>query len=168
MLIVEDGTVVPGANSYVSVDTFKAFAASRGVPIAASTVQCESMLLEGMDWLEAKWDCWPGSRKSEVQSLQWPRTKVTLYGAPFSDELVPDAMRKAQMQLGMEVYKGVRLFPNVQGGFITRQTVGPITRMFDPKLGGRDVPRLTAVEATLAPLYRVGGCSAGRLRTVRI
>lgn len=71
-LIVETGSIVAGANSYVSVADAQAILTGRGL----ATVVTEAALLRSMDMLESL--TWCGLRISEQQPLSFPRSGVTL------------------------------------------------------------------------------------------
>ncbi len=70
-LIVEDGSIVPGANSYISAANFTAYATARGITPAGDPTM---LLIEAMDYLESL--VYKGIKRSRDQVLQWPRVGV--------------------------------------------------------------------------------------------
>ena len=79
-LIVEDGSIVENANSYVSVDDARTFASLRGVTLPASDAEVEVLLIKATDFIEAQRLRFQGSKVNQDQALQWPRTGVYVDG----------------------------------------------------------------------------------------
>jgi hypothetical protein len=78
-LIVEDGTLVANADSFVTVAEFKTFAASRGVTASAEADddQVEVALRKAAQYMQQKFRLmWRGSMVEATQSLSWPRRGV--------------------------------------------------------------------------------------------
>ncbi len=166
-LVVETGSVVAGANSYVTLAEARNYATARGITLSATDSVVEAQLIKAMDYLEAKRSFYQGSKTSLTQVLQWPRTSVTIDDVDFSANAIPNELKSAQIQLAIEVANGVDIMPTRQAGqFVKREKVGPIETEFSETVGVTVEPTLTAVEALLEPLYKV---SAGfKLRTVRV
>lgn len=70
-IIVEDGTIVAGANSYVSAATLSTYASDRGVTITGTS---EDLLIEAMDYIESLE--YIGLQLTEDQPLSWPRSNA--------------------------------------------------------------------------------------------
>lgn len=93
-LVIEDGTVVTGANSYIDVAEAKAFAAARGVDLGNDDVVTEQRLLIAMDYLESL--NYKGVRTDpDKQLLSWPRTGVTFDGRTFGAHVIPAQLKSA-------------------------------------------------------------------------
>ena len=77
-LIVEDGTIVAGANTFVDVATVLTYATDHGdTTWALSTVAAQtSAILNAMIYLEAK--PFKGYPSTSDQSLVWPRGGVSV------------------------------------------------------------------------------------------
>jgi len=74
-LIVEDGTVVAGAESYLSVADANTYWTNHGSPsawTAASTAAKESALRYATQWVDERF-WWGGVIHSTAQVLDWPR-----------------------------------------------------------------------------------------------
>lgn len=69
-IIVEDGSIVANANSYVSVADLTTYGTDRGVTISAANP--EDLLIEAMDYIEAL--DFIGLQYTEDQALSWPRS----------------------------------------------------------------------------------------------
>jgi hypothetical protein len=172
-IIVETGANVPNANSYVSVDDARTYAANRGVVLPADDDAVAAMLIQASDYLEAKSCEYQGvpTYTDPAQSLAWPRTGAIIGCTEFPSDQIPKQLIAAQVQLAMAVNAGIALFPNVTPqDYVTEETVGPITTKYaDPsKIGVGDMsPQLTAVDALLANLF--ASCDSGfTLRTIRV
>jgi hypothetical protein len=105
-LIIENGTIVASANSYVSVAEATAFAAARGVTLPGDDAT-KVLVIKAMDWLESLYLRYQGSLVSETQELQWPRKDVVLHGTAFSTTAIPKALRNAQCQVIMDLFSGI-------------------------------------------------------------
>jgi len=68
-IIVEDGTIVANANSYVSTATLATYASDRGVTITGTQ---EDLLIKAMDYIESL--NFIGLQLTEDQALSWPRS----------------------------------------------------------------------------------------------
>lgn len=89
-LIVEDGTRVPGANSYVSLADFKAWADARGITYG-SDATVEQQILRAMDYIEGL--NFVGFKETETQSLQWPRVNVVIDGFGLDASTIPAELK---------------------------------------------------------------------------
>lgn len=98
-IIVEDGTLVEGANSYIDVAYLKDYASTRGITLPADE-ELPAKLILAMDYLDTYTDQWPGTARGE---LPWPR-KDTDY------ENIPANLKKAQAVLAVKAAQGVALF----------------------------------------------------------
>jgi len=76
-LIIEDGSVVPNANSYITVDEFKDWADERGISYGTDQA-VEQAIYRAMDWFERQF--FIGNKANENQPLQWPRTEALIDG----------------------------------------------------------------------------------------
>lgn len=76
-LVIEDGSVVANANSYITVAEFKAWADARGISYGTDQA-VEQAILRAMDWFERQY--FIGNKANENQPLQWPRTEALIDG----------------------------------------------------------------------------------------
>jgi hypothetical protein len=77
-LIVEDGSLVANANSYITLAEYKAWADARGLAYSANDATIEQQILRAMDYLERIF--YIGNKANENQFLQWPRTEAQIDG----------------------------------------------------------------------------------------
>ena len=104
-LIVETGAGVAGANSYVSVETYRAFMLARGIIVSAEDADCEAFLLKSMDQLNSV--NYSGSRVNDDQSLPYPRYGVYLSDNRYNEHTnIPNELAAAQMWLANYIENG--------------------------------------------------------------
>lgn len=166
-LVIEDGTVVAGANSFVTVAEIRAFATARGITLPAEDPAVEVFAVKAMDFLIAAEPRMIGRRTDPAnQELPYPRTGVVIYSAELLPDGIPSALKQGQMQLAVDVAQGVPLFPDDTADPATkREKVGQIeTEYFGPSTAATG-GALAAAWGFLAPLFRGQGFG---LTTVRV
>jgi len=80
MLIVEDGSVVPNADSYVSLADARALAAKFSLNLPADDAEAEAALRNGASYVDLQEPMMCGRRVSASQSLAFPRSGIKLFG----------------------------------------------------------------------------------------
>lgn len=103
----------PDFNSYASVTDVREFAALRGYVLPDTDRECETLLMQAMDYLALQ--TWRGSRSSPVQALPWPRSGVIVDGVPLAGNCIPRQIINAQCRLAIEAQE-TDLTPGVAGG----------------------------------------------------
>ena len=165
-LIVEDGTIVPGAESLTSVADATAYHAARGnaawAALATDTIR-EQCLRKGTDFMrQAYRSRWQGVKVDEDQALDWPRYDVVVDGYTVDSDIVPTEVKNACAELALRASAGDLLADQSQG--VIREKVGQIEVEYD-----RSSPqqaRYSAVESMLAP-YLLAGGSGISMRIIR-
>lgn len=155
-LVIEDGSIVSGANSYATVAEAREYASLRGVTLSATDATVETLLIKAMDYLETFADRYKGEIVDEEQSLSWPRYYATYRGYEISGDAIPDAIKRAQMQAAIELHNGVDLLPTETGARVKREEVGPIKTEYDLSRSP-SLPSMPALEALLSGLLNTGG-----------
>jgi len=87
-IIVENGTVVAGANSYVSEAGLIDYATDRGVVLNGQT---DVLLIKAMDYIESL--AFIGDKHTEDQPLQWPRDEVYIDRYYIERETIPKELK---------------------------------------------------------------------------
>jgi len=96
-IIVETGSRVDGANSYVTVAEFNAYLALRYPSRSAPTeAVAEGYLLRAMDYLESL--DFIGGKATDAQPLQWPRDRVRIDGYAITSSEIPKELKVAQYE----------------------------------------------------------------------
>ena len=92
-LVIEDGSVVSGANSYVTLAEFKAWADARDITYSADDNVLEATILRAMDYIERLY--FIGNKANENQPLQWPRTEALIDGYYADATEIPKEVKTA-------------------------------------------------------------------------
>ena len=104
-IIIEDGTIVSGANSYNSRADYIAYAILLGVTIA-DTVDADVQLISATEFMESKRDSYKGELVERDQYLAFPRYNVVLEGFYWSDEEIPRQVKLCQMAIALDINEG--------------------------------------------------------------
>ncbi|MBD8099803.1 hypothetical protein IFR08_10720 [Pseudomonas fluorescens] len=128
MLIIEDGTGKPDAESYASAEDLALYAVKFGAVIPAGAPAQEALLrraalvMDGMTW--------KGRKTNSEQGLSWPRREVLLDQEIKPNNYLPARIQYGQMALAAEIHqddidpvekrKGAVLLDRVEGA-VTRQ-----------------------------------------------
>ncbi|MBH2977804.1 hypothetical protein I5R25_06050 [Serratia marcescens] len=103
----------PGFNSYASVQNARDFATTRGYSLPDDDSECETLLMQAMDYLAGQ--SWRGSRSSPDQMLPWPRSGVVVDGVLLASDKIPSQIIQAQCHLAVEAQE-TDLTPSFNGG----------------------------------------------------
>lgn len=148
--VVETGTGLPDANSYVSVAEATAYHSDRGnAAWAGDEAAMQGALVRATDYLEQNYGSrWKGCRLTDTQALEWPRTVVAG---------IPRAVKQAVCLLALESIAGTDLNPT-QGRAIKREKVDVLeTEYMDDAAPGATRPAIDGL--LLASGWLVGGGS---------
>lgn len=100
-IIVEDGTNVTGANSYVSTADLTEFATARGITL---TDDPEQLLIQAMDYIETQQ--YQGTKLLFTQGLQWPRVNVWIDGWYNNANNIPKELKNGEMETAIAIDQG--------------------------------------------------------------
>lgn len=172
-LIVEDGSIVAGAESYASVAYADTYHDNLGMTTWAvlTTLQKEQMLRRATIFMLARYrGKWKGAKVKYEQKLDWPRVGVTpddadgsadprsgysyAYTIPYTT--VPDEVKNACCELALRAAAGPLMADTQQT--VIQETVGPITTKYDPN-SPKDT-QYPIIDSILGPLLGSGGNSA--------
>lgn len=107
-IVVEDGSIVTGANSYVSEAEVTAYATERGITLTAT----ESVLIyKAMDYFESL--DFIGEIYQEDQPLQWPRVQAVIDGYEVDYNEIPNEVKQAQLSIAIAIDEGYGPLQNV-------------------------------------------------------
>lgn len=142
-LIIEDGTIVAGADSFATAAELVTYAANYGITIPAATPEQEVLLRRAALQMSAL--SWKGSIVSAIQSLSWPRRDVyigqgsgLIWNRPSTicndylvpQNAIPSQIKAGQMALCAEIYADDSSPLASTKGPVMREKVGPIEREF--------------------------------------
>lgn len=164
-LILEDGSQVTGANSYVTDAEYTTYAALRGLTVGVDEPTREIELIKAMDFIESHRRTFKGIKVSKDQPLQWPRAAVWVDSFPVNATEIPDELKSAQIEAGIAVSSSIDLLRNENNQNLKREKVDVIEREFHSGGSWQNI-RLDRVNVLLKALLRVGsfGISAGVVR----
>jgi len=154
--IVEDGTTVAGANTYISAAGVTAYALARGTTLTPATL--DANIQKSMDYLESLLYIGVQTDDDGVtwpvpQTLQWPRNYayVTNTTTMVSKNLIPQALINAQSELVMAFNAGYDPLAVIEfTDNIVSETLGPMSTTYSSNAGLS--PILQRVNRWLAPL----------------
>ena len=133
-LIIEDGSIVSGANSYVTIsganEYFTAYNDTRWL-IGVSDVNKEAAIMKGMRYIESL--DWKGTTVSGSQPLQFPRTGLEdRDGRDVATNVVPEVVKRAVYEAAVRSVSGpAPLQPDLErGGRVSAEQVGSISRAY--------------------------------------
>lgn len=166
-LVVENGSLVAGANSFVTVAEARAYADARALTLPAEDPAVEAALIVATDYLESLGARFKGEKTDpENQELQWPRECVNIDGWDVPEDTIPKQLKNAQIQLAIENAAGVDLMPTGDGREVIRKKIDVLETQWAPGSGGNAQPVFAKVQALLAPLMTsggFGGLTSGRI-----
>ena len=102
VLIIEDGSVVAGANTFVTDAELLAYANARGLTIAATEPERNTTLILAIDYLVSKEQSLKGCRVSADQELPYPRSGVSANGFTIASDAIPQSLKNAQLELAIQ------------------------------------------------------------------
>lgn len=92
---VEDGSVVAGANAYITAAELVAYWADRGVTLSASTAEQEAAIVVATQYVDLN-NNWAGGAVSSAQALDWPRYGTyDERGFEIADNVIPQQLKNA-------------------------------------------------------------------------
>lgn len=165
-LIVEDGTVVAGANCYCSLTFANAWHSSRGMTLWATDMtdpEREAAIIRAAQFMQQSFRMrWLGYRKTTTQSMDWPRYEVERKDGPmvygyaanwYDDDVVPIEVQQANAELAYKAAFGDLL--EDYGRLTKREKVDAIEVEYF--IGSSPTIKYISVERLLSPLLRDGG-----------
>lgn len=141
-LIIEDGSQVSGANSYVTLAEFKAWADARSVTYSATDSVVEAQILRAMDYIETQ--SFVGFKLTSTQALQWPRSGVVIDGFAVGSTDIPNELKLAVYEATKAEIDGDSKLAATDRQVVS-ETVGEISVTYkDSSSMKRATPALTA------------------------
>ena len=127
-LIVEDGTGLPNAESYVSVADFDTYCTTRGITFTGSpdTTAKEVALRKATAYIDTRYR-YKAARQFTVKALEYPRAGLVDWSG-MTITGVPSRVKAADCELAARALAGTDLFSDDErGGMVKSQQVGPIS-----------------------------------------
>lgn len=166
-LIVETGQIIPGADSYLSLDDARALAAKYGRSLPADDTTAEAALRNGAAYIGLQEPVMCGSRVSASQSLAFPRSGISLYGFPVANNVIPDQVKLAQVIAAQEYGEGVDVRASTDGRATSMERVeGAVTVQYFNNGATGASTLITAAMDALRPLL-CGDTTGFSFRVIR-
>lgn len=165
-LIVEDGTGLSTAESYISVAFADTYHSVRGNTLWAtmSVNEREQALRRATDYMGQVYRLqWQGRRISSTQALDWPRYDVVVDGYYIASNILPNDLKNASAELAFKAAGG-ELYADQGQGVISEQ-VGPIKVEYNPNSPA--TIRYKAIDALLLPFFDGSMAGGLNLKAVR-
>jgi len=165
-LVVEDGTGLETANSYVSLAECSTYHTDRANSdwIGDDAVK-EAAIIRATQYLDNHYRSrFLGYRGSEAQALEWPRYDVEDDNGYWLDGESPNELRYATGELAVRAVNDKLLDDQGRGGAIRRVKVGPIETEYSESAPAGTIYRF--VDEILGRL--LSGGSGGGVRIARV
>ena len=159
-IIVENGTVVAGANSYVSEAGLLDYAASRGVNLTGAT---DVLIIKAMDYIESR--PFIGDKHREAQPLQWPRDEVYIDRYYIERETIPKELKNGVYTAALAIDAALDPLRIVERA-TKREKVDVIEVEYMDSAASETIVR--TISAALYKILRPGGHGGTSFRVVRV
>lgn len=158
-IIVEDGTGLPDANSYVDVEYATNYATSIGAEFDPTDEASLVSATQAMDLLYGS--KYLGTKLTADQALLFPRTDFVDDNG-FTRSGIPVELKKATVEAAIAQQAGVTLVSNPsRDQVLTRKTskVGDLEQTFEYADAATSTSQLTKVGLTISPILKAGSSS---------
>ena len=159
-IIIEDGTVVPGANSYVTEAELTTYAADRGITLTAAT---DVLLIKAMDYIESL--AFIGDKHKESQPLQWPRDEVYIDRYYIERETIPKELKNGVYTAALAIDAELDPLRIIERA-TKREKVDVIEVEYANSAASQTIVR--TISAALYKILRPGGHGSSAFRVVRV
>lgn len=152
-LVVEDGSIVPGADSWISLIDARDLAAKYGQTLPVDDTEAEAALRNGAVYVGLQEPAMCGSRVSAEQALAYPRQGVFLYGFPVASDAIPAQVIQAQVMAAVEYGAGTDVRASSDGRATSLERVeGAVTVEYFNNGATGSTTVITAAMDALKPL----------------
>ena len=151
-LVVEDGTIIDGANTYIDITTLDTYCTDRAVALTASTEAAKkALILKAMDYLESRY--YQGYLVEEDQDTQQPRDRVYINDYLQTYEQIIARMINAHCELVIALDAGYDPVAILEREVKSEQ-LGPMRVEYMDNAASNNI--LQKVDMWLDPLLSVG------------
>lgn len=157
-IIVEDGTIVADANSYVTLAEVRAYATLRGITVPVADGDLEKHLHLAMDWFES--EDFPSARLDATQELNFPRDVIVVDGVRYLEGAIPKLVKQIICEATCTSVT-IALQPQFAGsslGQLKRKKVDVLEKEYFPSQGTASyMPILAKLDALMEKLLYADG-----------
>lgn len=122
-LVVETGSVVAGANSFVSLVDARTIADYRGITLPVLDDDAITALIQGGIYVNNQEGGLQGVRVSIDQTMCFPRSGVVKYGFEVPNDSIPNEVICSQVEAASQIGAGVNPYANNEGKEVSNETV---------------------------------------------
>lgn len=108
-LVIEDGSLVDGADSWAARVEYIAYAASVGVTISSNS-SADEELVSSARFICSKESELKGTLIERDQALCFPRYDLTVNGWPIDSDEISPLLKKLQMELALDLHSGIDIY----------------------------------------------------------
>lgn len=159
-MIVEDGSLVANANSYVSRADYIAYALTLGVTIADDAT-ADAQLVKAAEYIDRHEANLNGWRVDRDQAMAFPRYDLYIDGWYWTAEEIPRQVIQCQMAFALDVNAGIDIFNPPQNpgiGVKSERVEGVVTVEYAVSDGkGQKLSRSSTGDALLSSLLKSNG-----------
>lgn len=161
-LVVENGTGLANAESYISVaDANTRHTAFGNTAWTGTDAVKEAAIRRATAYmLQAFRTRWTGERLTQAQALDWPRYDVCIDGFPVATDEVPADIANACADLALKALSDT-LAPDLERA-VVRKKIGPLETEYDAY--SPQAKRYRAIDLMLAPYLRGASAMATLVR----
>ncbi len=109
MLIIEDGTGIDGADSYISAEDAVIFAVKYGLTLSGTGEELDATLRQAYLLLDTYEPRLQGKRALKIQNNIFPRWGVVQNGFEIESNVIPSLVRQAQVYAAVAIEAGYTL-----------------------------------------------------------
>ena len=155
-IIVEDGSIVAGANSYVTRAEYIAYALERGIVIA-DAVDADVELIKAAQYIDSLERQLMGSRVTRDQGLAFPRYDVFIDDWNWAHTEIPRQVLLAQLGVALDIHAGLDPYnPATNLPVIEEQISGAVTVKYASPTSFK-ISSESTTAALIASLKKRGG-----------
>ena len=166
-LIVEDGTGIPGANSYVTVAEIRQYCETRGLTLPPENEGVETLAVTAFDYVEMFEPQYKGEKVSPNQRTAFPRSGVVIGKYTLPPDEIPWQLKDAQCQATAEALN-TDLLPNLSAS-VKKEKVDVIEVEYQdaPQVEALTIGAFPKVDLRLRDLIKKEESVFPRVRVIR-
>jgi len=167
-LIVEDGTGLAAADSYISLVDARTFAASYGLTLPVDDDEADITLRQGAVYVGLSEPSFSGQRLEVSQALAWPRLYAyDCYDNALASDSVPAKIKQAQVYAAAEYALGTDVRGSSNGKEVASEKVDVLEVSYFENGSSSSTTVITAANDAMASLKcNTGGRFSARSRRV--
>ena len=158
-IVVEDGTVVTGANSYVTMAEYISYAADQNVTVT-DTQTYQTQIIKAAQFIDGLEAVLKGDTTSKTQPMAYPRDNLSdIDGWSWDNDEIPTQVKQAQMSLAIDINSGEDLWNLSQSdatGIKRERVEGAVEIEYAVSDTGR-IPYRSRSRALLSSLMKYNG-----------